>query len=94
MVAPGVDHNEGIFVAQSAREWEEKGVNGGREGERGMAGEGEVFKIIKRYKNLRCIWAARGRQVVYFTKLWPQAASPLCAPPLCLHFEMSLRPML
>lgn len=54
MAAPGVDHNEGISVAQSACEWLEKGVN--REG--GMEGKGEVFKSLKRHKNLRCIWVA------------------------------------
>lgn len=48
MVAPGVDHNEGISVAQSACEWEERGSmeKEAREGNGGV-------KSIKRPKNLR-----------------------------------------
>lgn len=45
MVAPGVDHNEGIFVVQSACEWAERGSV---EKERGERRRGEVFIIIKR----------------------------------------------
>lgn len=34
MVAPGVDHNEGISVASSACEWVKKGINEREEWER------------------------------------------------------------
>ncbi len=48
--------------------WPGPPVNGKKGGQwRERNGEkGEVFKIIKRHKNLRCIWVPRGRQVVYF----------------------------
>lgn len=64
MVAPGVDHNEGISVAQSACEWEERGSmeKEAREGNGGV-------RSIKRHKNLRCVGIVWGRQVVYSMQL-------------------------
>lgn len=64
MVAPGVDHNEGISVAQSACEWEERGSmeKEAREGNGGV-------RSIKRHESLSCVWVAWGRQVVYSMQL-------------------------
>lgn len=64
MAAPGVDHNEGISVAQSACEWEERGSM-----EKEARGGNGGVRSMKRHKNLTCIWIAWRRQVVYSMEL-------------------------